>query len=501
MDVHIKKFLRHSSNYAIGELIAFTASFVSFPVLTRALTQSDYGVMSVFSVTLWIFLAFSRAGLAESTVRFYSDYNQDAVPSRQSIYYSTFFFGTVAFAFFTAALVVIFGKPIFNLIFGHELPGFPWILAGLILTGTFNARMLNFYRASQRTVQYNAAMVSSRFLSLALSLAALLLISQQLRVYYLGILTAEALVALVLCGLVVKQTPLSLRHFSWPFFKACLSFGFPLIGFELGYLLLKSADRYILQFMLGSEAVAVFSVASNMGHYAKDLILFPLMYALTPIYIEIWHSHGRETTSKFVSSVADLSMLVLVPIFIITACLGGEVTVVLASEKYASAGRMLGWMVAGTLLWALLPIYAAGLYVEKRTKLISFTVMACVVADVVLNLILIHFFGIMGSCYAAFISCALLAGYLAYRSSSYLKVRVNVKIIAVSVTAGLIMYGMSLLLPQSTSFLGVLLKMTVLCIVYGSMVLLLHRDVRNLTISAWAHIKTFLGKPSVLTRE
>ncbi|HNW60203.1 MAG TPA: oligosaccharide flippase family protein [bacterium] len=497
MNADIKKFLRHSSNYAIGELLAFTASFVSFPVLTRALSKSDYGVMSVFSVTLWIFLAFSRAGLAESTVRFYRDYHGNDDADAKSTYYSTFFFGTVFFALLTSAIVLFFGNPILTLIFGHPLPGFNWILAGLILTGTLTARMLNFYRASQRTIGYNIAMVAGRFVSLAFSLIALLLISRQLLVYYRGILAAEVLTALVLVGLFVKQTPLSLRHFSMPFFKNCLSFGVPLIGFELGYLLLKSADRYILQFMLGSEAVAIFSVASNMGHYAKDLILFPLMYALTPIYIEIWHDKGREATSRFVSRVADLSLLILVPVFLVTAFLGQEVIVVLASEKYAAAGQMLGWMVAGTLLWALLPIYAAGLYVEKRTKLISLTVLVCVVIDVLLNIVLIHYFGIMGSCYAALASCAFLAIYLAYRSARYLRVRVELKSVIVAAAAGGVMYGAAELLPQSASFFGVVLKMALLCFVYGSMVMLLHGEARKTILAAAGNLKSLLGTTTV----
>ena len=479
MDSDIKKFLRHSSNYALGELLAFSVSFISFPVLTRALTTSDYGIMSVFSVTLWIFLAFSRAGLAESTVRFYREYHSANDPVARSTYYSTFFFGTLAFALVTALFVVLFGKEILTLIFGRELPGFHWILAGMILNATLYSRLLNFYRASQRTVYYNTAMVTVRFFSLAVSIAVLFLIAKDVKVYYQGILAAEALMTLVLLVLFLKETPLSIKHFSSPFLKSCLAFGFPLIGFELGYLLLKSVDRYIIQFMLGSEAVGIFSVASNMGHYTKDLILFPLMYALTPIYIEIWHDKGEEATSKFVSTVANISVLVLIPIFFITSFLGSELIVVLASDKFAQAGNLLGWIVAGTLLWALLPIYASGLYIAKKTRIISVTVLFCVVIDVVLNIVLIKYFGLVGSCYAALISCALLAAFLSRISSKYLKVRVQFKTLLVSLAASALIYGGVLLLPHSTNFFGVIFKMGVLFLIYSIMVLLLHREIRK----------------------
>ncbi|HPN33615.1 MAG TPA: oligosaccharide flippase family protein [bacterium] len=492
MDVHLKKFLRHSSNYAVGELLAFSASFVSFPVLTRALTQNDYGVMSVFSVTLWIFLAFSRAGLAESTVRFYREYNHPEDPAAQSTYYSTFFFGTLAFALFTALLVVLFGKQLFVWLFDQDLPGFHYLFAGLIVTGSLYARLLNFYRASQRTISYNIAMVASRFTILAVSLSAVLLIGGTLKVYYMSILAAETLVMVVLIGVFLSQTPVSIASFSAPFFKTCLRFGFPLIGFELGYLLLKSVDRYIIQFMLGSEAVAVFSVASNMGHYTKDLILFPLMYALTPIYIEIWHEKGREATSRFVSTVANISLLVLIPIFLVMALLGRELIVVLASEKYASAGDLLGVIVAGTLLWALLPIYASGLYIEKKTNIISFTVLVCVLLDIVLNIVFVHFWGIWGSCYAALLTCFLLAAYLSHRSRRYLKIAIHGKTLAVGLAASLVLYGVAALLPDADQFLGVVLKMAILVMTFAGTVLLLHGEVRRMVVAGVAHGKKLL---------
>jgi hypothetical protein len=81
------------------------------------------------------------------------------------------------------------------------------------------------------------------------------------------------------------------------------------------------------------------------------------------------------------------------------------VIVVLASDKYASAGDLLGVIVAGTLLWALLPIYASGLYIAKKTQIISLTVLVCVLLDVGLNLVFIRWWGLRGRVYAALLTC------------------------------------------------------------------------------------------------
>jgi len=479
MESFVHKFLRHSSHYAVGEILVFAFGFISFPILTRVLSPSDYGIMSVFSVTLWIFLAFSRAGLAETTVRFYQPYTAAQDPLQRSTYYSTLSAATLVFALGVILIILLFGEWILTLVFDQHLPHYHLLMAGLVATGTLTARMMNFMRAEQRTKAYNLTLVIGRFLSLVTSLSFLFLIAKKLEIYFTGNLIAEMAITTVLVTLFYRKTKPNWNHISGSLFKECIRFGFPLVGYELGFLLLKSVDRYILQMILGPEAVGFFSVASNLGHYVKELILYPLGYAFMPIYMQIWHEQGKEATSKFVSTVANYSLLVVVPIFFLFLLLGDEVIIFLASAKYAPASKLLGWIVAGTIINALLPIYSAGLMIAKKTKVINLFLVVCVGLNVGLNLWLIPRFGLLGSCYASMITYSAFALAMAKASATYLPIHLDYRTVGIGVAASLVMYAIGTLFASSSSLGNILFRSIIACSVYCLLLVGLHQPTRR----------------------
>lgn len=479
MDSFISKFFRQSSHYALGELLIFAAGFISFPILTRALTLSDYGVMSVYSATLWIFMAFSRAGLSEASVRFFPEYGSKDDPVRRATFFSSLFTGTVGIVIPLVLVILLFGEKLFTLLFDKPMPYLHLLLAGQILANTLYTRTQSFWRAEQRSRDYTLALVISRYFILLISLAFLFFVSKTLISFFVGTLIAELLIALFLVILFFREAKPSLKLFSGPLFRECLQFGLPLVGYELGYLALKSADRYILQFMLGAESVGIFSVASNMAHYTKELICVPLLFALMPIYLQIWHEKGKEETIKFVSLVANYAVLLVLPIFFCFVLLRHELITILASDKYAPAAQLLPWIVAGTMISSLLAIYGAGLYIAKKTRTISLYVVASVGVDIALNFILIHYFGMLGSCYAHLIVYSLLACAIYYSAAKTLPLRIQPKTIGVAILASAAMLGTGYLYPDIHGFVGLVFKAVVCCGIYGLMVFGTHRQIRE----------------------
>ena len=210
MDSFISKFFRQSSHYALGELLIFAAGFISFPILTRALTLSDYGVMSVYSATLWIFMAFSRAGLSEASVRFFPEYGSKDDPVRRATFFSSLFTGTVGIVIPLVLVILLFGERLFTLLFDKPMPYLHLLLAGQILANTLYTRTQSFWRAEQRSRDYTLALVISRYFILLISLAFLFFVSKTLISFFVGTLIAELLIALFLVILFFrKPSPLS----------------------------------------------------------------------------------------------------------------------------------------------------------------------------------------------------------------------------------------------------------------------------------------------------
>ncbi len=479
MDSFVKKFIRQSSHYAIGEVLVMLSGFVSFPILTRVFSPSEYGVLSLISITLWILLAFAKGGLQEAAIRYYPEYTSSREPVREKIFYSSLFYGSVTFGILAAGMVLLCGGWVLPVLFGKDISDFIWLLAGLVLSGSIFMRLQNFIRAEQRTKFLNLILVVSRYLSLILSIVLIFLVSKSLRMYYTGVLVAEFSMSFLLILVLTKRVGLHPRYISYSFLGKCLLFGFPLIGFELGHFLIKSADRYVIQILMGAEAVGIFSAAANMCLYLKDLILYPLMYSITPIYVEIWNKSGREETSRFISRVARICTIIIMPALFGFVALGKDLIVVLASERFQNASQLIAFIIPGTVIWGLSPIYAAGLYIQKKTKTMTSIVLLGVALNVGLNFLLIPKLGLMGAAVSTLLSYVFPSVALSVIAARILPISVDLPTTAISALASVGMYAAIQIFADSIGILPLMAKVLGGTSAYAILYLSLHRADRQ----------------------
>jgi O-antigen/teichoic acid export membrane protein len=89
----LKTLARQSSHYLAGLLGNLALGFVSFPIFTRVLSISEYGLMDLGQRLLVMLTIASKLGLQNASLRFYNrrEFSNDIASARS--YYSTLFFG------------------------------------------------------------------------------------------------------------------------------------------------------------------------------------------------------------------------------------------------------------------------------------------------------------------------------------------------------------------------------------------------------------------------
>lgn len=90
---HIEKLFKHSSHYLAGQFVLLLTGLLSFPILTRVFTVSEYGTLSLISSVLLFSTALSKLGLQHSAVRFYDEFKSGKRREPISRFYSTIFLG------------------------------------------------------------------------------------------------------------------------------------------------------------------------------------------------------------------------------------------------------------------------------------------------------------------------------------------------------------------------------------------------------------------------
>lgn len=416
--VQIFKLLRQVSDYSLGSLLVTLAGLVSFPILTRVLGVDDYGNMSLVAVTLSFLVAFGKFGLQHSAIMFYSETRAGNNAWTLQQYYPTLLGGMLI----TGTLVTV-GWLIVTVLADRLFFDYPGIVdifalvAPLILVRVLQSVMNSILRAREHSGTVAIYAVLWRYVNLGLVIPALLLIEASLRAFFIATLVAEVLVLAMMVVSVLKGQPLDVRRFSTPMFRAMLLFGLPMLGYEVAGVLGSMGDRYVIKLMLGAEELGKYSAAYNLCEYVSAIIVASLASAILPMYLRIWSEKGREKTEAFIAASLRLYVFAAFPIAAGMAAVADDFIAIMASPVYREGAVIVPWVIIGMMVDGAIIMLAAGLYIEKKSRVLMLSLAASAFINIALNVVLVPLMGIEGAAIATLASFAFYA-WLAWRFSS-----------------------------------------------------------------------------------
>ncbi len=475
----LRAMVKQSSHYFIAYALTMAASFISFPVYTRLLSVSDYGVLGVISTTVFFVMAAAKMGVQNAIIRFHEEVKQNTMGVSLRSYYSTLVFGPV----FTVALgCILYALIIYAL---HPMRERPEVMSYFLLSAVWvfflcsNTILKNFLRAEQNTALFNVINVIAKFFSLIVGVGLVYFVFKSLMGLFLAFLITECIIFVYLMLRLSRQQRISLKYFDLPFFKRSLAYGLPLVGSEMTSIILNSGDRYVILFYMSTAAVGMYSAGYDLAMSVMESLIFPLSFAIVPLYVKIHAQKGKEVTGIFLSNCLRYFMMAALPALFGLNMLGREITVLIASQKYEHAYAVIPYVSWGVLAFGLSSIFNAGLFIEKKNAVITYWTVIAGVFNIALNFVLIPRMGFVGSALATLVAYVLLFAVLAVKSFKYLPFMIDYanigKYLAFSVVMALVIgvqhYGKAIIsLPAkiSSGFL-----------VYTLLVLVFDREIRE----------------------
>lgn len=474
------RLIHHTSHYTLGSLLVTLASIVSFPVFTRTFSVADYGALNLLSSLLLLWTGIGKLGIQHSIVRFHAEARAGRGPVAEPAYISTVLIGMTATGIAAcagwaiAALLVPVSWWNNDTVARLLLP-----LTPLLLVRVLDSAASNILRAQQRSVLFNVYAVLRKYLGIAAILVLIFTVLPGLDGFYLGTFVVEAIGLAVILAMLVRGNRLSAAGFSGASFRAMLSFGLPMIAFELAGVVLILGDRYVIQMLMGAEALGHYSAAYNLSQYVQMVIFTSLAQAVTPIYSRMWEEQGEEATRRFVERSLHLYVMIAVPVVAGMSAVGGEVLTTLASEKYAEGAVVIPLVVAGMCIDGGIPLFAAGMYIHKSNRMLVPFMIAAAALNIALNVALIPSMGLLGAAFATFICYLLLAVCAWHLGSRRLQVRFPWADLAKFSVLGLAMYGAVHLVTHPVSWVEVAARVILGAAVYTALVILFDRQARD----------------------
>jgi O-antigen/teichoic acid export membrane protein len=397
----IKDLVQQSSHYLGGRMVILASGLISFPILTRIFSVAEYGTLGLINTTLFIAIAVAKLGFPNAIVRFYAEMKAEG---RLQQFFVTILFGSVLSSAGVAVVVYAGIRLLGEALGGEEIRGLVWFMCVLIIIRCSVDTLSSFLRAEQRTKFYNVIMVVRQYVSLGLSIGLVLFVIGGLYGFYCGQLIAGLAALCVFLFIFRARLRVRSADFSFTLLKESVRFGFPLVWAELGHLILNYADRFLIQFYLGANALGLYTAGYNLSTHITQPIIYPINYAMTPIYMRLLVNKGPEATKEFFSKLFNFFSMIMCPLVFGFLAVGEEFIVILATEKYYEAVSILPYIVFGQAVYAASTILNCGLFIKKKTYVVSYIMIGFCLVNIVLNMVLIPKHGILGAAEATLIS-------------------------------------------------------------------------------------------------
>jgi O-antigen/teichoic acid export membrane protein len=282
--------------------------------------------------------------------------------------------------------------------------------------------------------------------------------------------------------IILYKNKILLKDFSFQLFKKSLSYGLPLMGLEFLNHILTYADRYFINYYIGSERLGIYTVAYNLTSYLTNILLLPISLAIMPVLLESWSKKGPDETKLFLSKSLQYTLLLVFPVIVGFIIIRYDLIILLASSKYLESQRIIPFITLGVSFYILSNIFNAGLIIFKKTKIIMIFAGIASLINIGLNMILIPRFDLMGAAYATAISYFCFLIFIIISGWFYLSFKIKYMEITLyfifSIVMAIIVNNIIFISP----ILSLSVKILVGIFIYSSLVLIFDRNTRILVL-------------------
>lgn len=459
------KLLKYLTAFFSSEVLLFLGSFISFPIFTRILCKTDYGIMSLIGVTIALAGHISDLGMKDAVLRLYSSYSKEEKNDFISSIFNFFLVTSLStisllwiFAFFCKDKIVSLHVYSLKLV----------LLASCLITfrGVFGI-ISAVFRIEERVRAVIFFDFFQRYGGVILSVS-FVIVYENLFGYYLGLVAAEAILTVIMIYLVRKNISFGLIKRKYIF--SSIKYGFPLSISNISSFLISSGDRYVVGFFFGPAAVATYSVAYNLCNYIFELIKNMFFKTFMPLVINNWNRGEISQSQKTLSLHFRLYLMIALPAVFGLAAIGADALALLAGTKYKDAFFLVPVLASAIAVNGLSHVTFSGMYYKSQSRCILQITFGTAILNLLLNVFLLRIIGLIGAAWATGISYLLmvLAGYC--YSKQALKINYQLCSIVKYTVFSMIMFWIIKVIPLSGNS-GLIVKIVVGILSYGLLAL------------------------------
>ena len=410
-DSSLKKVVRGTIIVIIGTIVAMPLAFLAKIILARFFTQSEYGIFSLGFSIVNILVVISLLGLGVGSTRQIAYHREKKNFSQvQGIINSSMQISLIT-SIIVSMIVILTSDFLSIKVFHDSALSMPLkIFAISIPFITITDVLLSIYRGFDRVeeqVYFDNVLKNILFFVFLLPV---LFFAFSFHYVIIAFLASFIVTLIVFVIYAKKRLPFSLIRKKGirpipSIYKDLLLFSMPLLSIALFQMILTWTDTLMLGGMRTLDEVGLY----NAAHPVADFIGIPmgaLLLIFAPIITGLFAKESFSEIRRNYYVLTKWVFLTSLPLFLIIFLFPQVFLNSLFGNNYVSAGLTLQVLSLGYFIVNLLGPNGTTLVAIGKTKFLMWASFAAAVLNIILNLVLIPFMGILGASIATSISIA-----------------------------------------------------------------------------------------------
>lgn len=360
-------------------------SVITTPIFTRIMTSEEYGAFNVFSSWNGIISVFVSLNLCSGVYSrglvVYEDRRKEYSSSMQGLCFLLCIIWTI---------IYLAGRHLWNHIFGLTTFQMLCMLLMIWLNSVFQ-----FWSLNQRVdYNYSKLVMVTLAVTIAQPVLGILLVLKTDNAVNARIFAIILVELFMYTGLFVLDMHRGRKFFVKEFWKQAICFNLPLVPHYLSTTVLNSADRIMIDSMVGSDKAGVYSLA-----YSVSQIMIIFNTALIQTFEPWLYKKIKAKQIDSISNVAMPSFVLIAVLNILIIFFAPEIIAFFAPPEYYEATVIIPPVAMSVFFMYLYTFFAIFEFYYEKTKYVMIATTSGAVLNILLNYFCINKFGYIAAGY------------------------------------------------------------------------------------------------------
>ncbi|MGI6537818.1 MAG: lipopolysaccharide biosynthesis protein [Caldicoprobacterales bacterium] len=407
-----KKLILNTIILGLGTVLPRIGTFLILPILTSALTKTEYGTYDLILTGLSFILPLISLQIEQAAFRFLLDAKNSSERKRVIT-------NSVIYTFFASVVLCFLGLII---LWNYDIQ----IKLLIILYATldlFYRYILQVCRGTGQLKQYSQLTIINSVVSIILTV----ILIGRIRMGLSGLLLSLniSVLSATFYGLKVTRisSMISLKEYNFDSVKKLLRYSVPLLPNSISWWIVGASDRWIIASVLGIESNAIYAVSNKIPN------LFNFIYNNFNLAWQESAAKSREDSdiNEYYSTIFNALYDFLIGMILILITVSPAIFKIFIDESYKAAYYQMPILFIGILFHCFGSFYG-GVYIAfKKSNKVGFSAFLGAIINILINILLISKIGLYAASISTMVSYMVIALYRAADIKRYVSINYNSK--------------------------------------------------------------------------